>query len=161
MNEKQKKKQKWMTNEFLKVMELRRRFKVTDQEKYKRIDRQIKMKIIENNERHMQEKCLEIKELKGKYDTLTWIDQRIHKDKKKEQQQFPCIIGVLNRSYCVSWNVSECFRDFNPRELKIKLKEIKDNHDKSQQFSCKKGIVNYCFCVYRSVSERFGDSIPV
>lgn len=62
------KKNKWMTDEILQLMDNRRSHKGKDPDKYRQIHRTIRGKIKEAKEKWLEERCKEIEELEGKYD---------------------------------------------------------------------------------------------
>lgn len=65
-----RKKQKWMTEEILTLMDERRRCKNRDNIKYREIQTTIKQKIRLAKEKWMAERCTEIEELEKKYDSF-------------------------------------------------------------------------------------------
>lgn len=80
------KKQEWMTNTILELMEERRQHRNKNNDKYKELHRRILHAIKEAKERWMQEKCDEMEILQAKHDTfnLHKKNQRNNRNTEKE-----------------------------------------------------------------------------
>ena len=74
----QMKKQPWMTEEILKIMEERREHKTKNEHRYRELNRTIRRKCREAKEQWLAERCCEIEQLQQKYDI-----HNIHKKLKK------------------------------------------------------------------------------
>ena len=67
------KRQQWMTNSILELMEERRQHRNRDNVKYKELHRRVLRAIKEAKERWLQEKCVEIEILQEKHDSFNFI----------------------------------------------------------------------------------------
>lgn len=76
------KKQQWMTDEILDLMNERRKYKTRDISKYKKTNKLIRRKCRDAKEQWMAEKCQEIETLQNKYDTFN-----LHKKIKEMTQK--------------------------------------------------------------------------
>lgn len=72
----QQKKQKWMNDDILHLMEERRTFKNQDRQKYKLIDKEIRKKIRDAKEAWFVNQCKEVEELQKRHDTFN-IHKRV------------------------------------------------------------------------------------
>lgn len=68
LKEPPKKKEKWMNDQILSMMEQRRQFKNTDEHTYRKLNYEIRKKIREAKETYFEEKCKEIEDLQNRYD---------------------------------------------------------------------------------------------
>lgn len=78
LKESPKKKEKWMNDAILSMMEQRRQFKNKDKHKYNKLNFEIRRKIREAKEVYFIEKCKEIEDLQNRYDLFN-----LHKKVKK------------------------------------------------------------------------------
>lgn len=81
------KKEDWMTDEILELMNERRKYKTMNNTRYKQLQSQIRRKIREAKETYFSERCNEIEELQSKYDNFN-----LHKKVKE-------LAGVVKRKY--------------------------------------------------------------
>lgn len=85
------KRQQWMTDSILELMEERRQHRNRDSGKYKELHRRVLRAIREAKERWLQEKCIEIEILQQKHDNFN-LYKKIKEATGKHQRRSPGII---------------------------------------------------------------------
>ena len=89
------KRQQWMTNSILELMEERRQHRNRDNVKYKELHRRVLRAIKEAKERWLQEKCVEIEILQEKHDSFN-LHRKIKEATGSYQRRGPGIIMDSN-----------------------------------------------------------------
>ena len=118
----QTKKQPWMTDEILKVMEERRQHKTTNEDRYRELNRTIRRKCREAKEQWLMERCCEIEQLQQKYD-LHNVHKKINeitgRNRKKnigilKDADNQILVGPEEKLKCWKEYVTKLFNDERP-----------------------------------------------
>lgn len=123
-----KKKNKWMTDEILELIDKRRTFKNKNEERYKDTNKIIRRKIKQAKEDWLDKKCSEIEELDRKHDTMN-----LHK-KVKEGTGLIRTTQKGNLTDCsgkVIWDLDDKINKWKEYTVKLFSEDERRNHKTS------------------------------
>ena len=138
----QMKKQPWMTEEILKIMEERREHKTKNEHRYRELNRTIRRKCREAKEQWLAERCCEIEQLQQKYDIhnvhkkikeVTGRNRKKHIGILKDADN-QILVGPEEKLKCWKEYVTDLFNEERPNRppLASEINEMSPNITKEE-----------------------------
>lgn len=121
------KKQPWITDNILRLMEERRKYKTRDNNRYKQLNREITNECRKAKEEWLEERCSEIEELQKKHDLfnlhkkikdLTQKHQKRHLSILKDDNN-KILVGIVDKLNQWRSHIEKLYNDNRPEDLPV------------------------------------------